>query len=246
MKYYPPRFLFRRQEILSRIKRGDEFLEIGAGNLYLARDLLHYFDRGTVVDSNPDIAEIYAALSESLKKRLCLYTEDLFKLVPSLGRYDCVIACEVLEHVENDDEFLARICSLLNPDGQLVVSVPARMKYWSRHDELVGHFRRYEKDSIAEAVFRQGLTNVKVISYGFPFVNLLRLPRIALAYLQSIERSSWTRDEQTRRSAILRAPTLVNLAGLVCNKYSVYPFSLASSIFNDLELSDGYIITAQK
>lgn len=246
MRYYPPRFLFRRYEILKHIRQGEEFLEIGAGNLDLAQDLLNHFDRGTAIDSNPDIAAVYANLSSSTKSHLCLHTEDFLDMAPSLGEYDCVVACEVMEHVKNDLEFLALISDLVKPNGQLILSVPARMKYWSRDDEIAGHFRRYERDAISEAVLRQGFGDLSILSYGFPFTNLARFFRIAWAYQQSARRSSLTVAERTRRIAILRAPAYANLLGLICNRYSIHPLGLIASLFNDLDLSDGYLIVAER
>jgi hypothetical protein len=50
MKYYPPRYLFRRYELLRRVSEGNHFLEIGAGRLLLSVELLRYFRRGTLID----------------------------------------------------------------------------------------------------------------------------------------------------------------------------------------------------
>ncbi|MFX0203795.1 MAG: class I SAM-dependent methyltransferase [Candidatus Hodarchaeota archaeon] len=248
MKYYPPRFLFRRYEILRRVKRGENFLEIGPGNLYLAVDLLGYFKRGTLVDFNPDIRERYDTLKKPLKERLDIVIANFSSSATQLqSKYDCIVACEVMEHIENDGDFLNKVYNLLNDHGQLVLSVPSRMHFWSKDDEIIGHFRRYEKRHIINILSKQGLRNIDIISYGFPFLNILRLPRILLARLQYSEKAHWSIERQTQQSGMMiQATLLINLLGIFCNPYTVYPLNLLASWFNKYDLSDGYVVTAEK
>jgi len=145
MTYYPPRYLFRRYEILHMIRPGHNFLEIGAGNLKLSQDLLRLFNTGTLIDYNLETQALYDKLDVSLRQRSQLIIADFLSL--ALPRqYDCVIACEVLEHVQDDEVFVQKAYRLLCDQGQLILSVPSRMKFWSLHDEIVGHLRRYEKE----------------------------------------------------------------------------------------------------
>jgi SAM-dependent methyltransferase len=246
MKYYPPRFLFRRYEILRRVKRGNNFLEIGPGNLNLAQDLLCYFDRGTLVDYNPAVKKRYNNLPESLKKRLALVIADFSPSISFQTKYDCIVACEVMEHVDNEERFLDTMIGLLSNQGQLVLSVPSRMKFWSKHDEIVGHLKRYERDDIVKLLSKQNLKNVTVISYGFPFVNILRWPRILLAQIQYHKKIRWSQKKQTQQSGFMQATLLTDLLGIVCNRYTTYSLNLLSSLFNQYDLSDGYVIIAEK
>ena len=247
IRYYPPRFLFRRYEILRRVKRGTSFLEIGPGNLYLAVDLLGYFKRGTLIDYNLQVKDRYDNLEEPLKEHLDLMIGEFFTSVTQLQlKYDCVVACEVMEHVENDGNFLSIAHDLLNDQGQLVLSVPSRMKYWSKHDEIVGHFRRYEKQRIINILSDQGFQNICVVSYGFPFLNILRLLRILLAWFQYDSRVKWSKDRQIQQSGFIQVNFLTSLLGVICNKHTVYPLNLLSCLFNGRDLSDGYVITAEK
>ena len=229
------------------MKRGANFLEIGPGNLYLAVDLLGYFQRGTLIDYNLQVKDRYDNLEEPLKERLDLMIGEFFTSVIQLqSKYDCVVACEVMEHVENDTHFLSIAYDLLNDRGQLVLSVPSRMKYWSKHDEIVGHFRRYEKQRIINILSDQGFQNICVVSYGFPFLNILRLPRILLAWFQYDSRVKWSKDRQIQQSGFIQANFLTSLLGVICNKRTVYPLNLLSSPFNARDLSDGYVIVAEK
>jgi SAM-dependent methyltransferase len=63
---------------------------------------------------------------------------------PPAERFPLVLALDVLEHVEDDAGFVRRIVAdHLEPGGYLLVSVPAWPVLYSRHDEALGHVRRY-------------------------------------------------------------------------------------------------------
>jgi SAM-dependent methyltransferase len=59
-------------------------------------------------------------------------------------RFPLVLALDVLEHVADDAGFLKRVVAdNLGPGGHVLVSVPAWPVLFSRHDEVLGHVRRY-------------------------------------------------------------------------------------------------------
>ena len=245
MKYYPPRYLFRRYELLRRLGEGEHFLEIGAGRLLLSVELLRHFKRGTLVDFSPRTAEMYEALEDSARSRLTLMITD-FMDARIENSVDAVVACEVLEHIEYEDAFLEKVYGHLKPGGHLILSVPARKDLWARDDEMAGHFRRYEKSEIADLLSRHGLRLLEVISYGFPFVNLFRIARIMLANRQYAEKSQWSKDERTKDSgSMLKGPLIASL-GLLVNPVTIYPLCLVSSMFNSQDRSDGYLIISEK
>ncbi len=59
------------------------------------------------------------------------------------GRFDVVIATDVIEHLDDDRRALAELRRVTAPGGRLVVTVPAYTWLWSRHDESMHHRRRY-------------------------------------------------------------------------------------------------------
>jgi len=73
-------------------------------------------------------------------------------------RFDVVLLLDVIEHVPDDVGLLRDVAEgLLVPDGVVVVSVPAHMQLYSRHDVVLGHFRRYEASGLRSALVRAGL-----------------------------------------------------------------------------------------
>jgi hypothetical protein len=61
------------------------------------------------------------------------------------------------------------IVSLLKPRGLAVFTVPGGMRYWSKQDEVAGHYRRFEYDEFATVVNESGLQIERHYGWGCPF-----------------------------------------------------------------------------
>lgn len=247
MIYLAPRFLFRRHEVVRQVEAGHSFMEIGAGNLTLTRELLQHFDRGLAVDFTDDLEASFEKLPEELQRRLEVRNTDFMtESVP--GAFDCVVACEVMEHVEDDLGFLRKIHERLRPGGQAIISVPAKARYWSVHDELVGHLRRYEKVDLLAKAQQAGFGKLQVISYGYPWINLLSKLRVWLAGRTLKGRESWDKERQTRMSNHLQIPDWLqkSFIPLFINRFTCYPFAFIARLFNDADRSDGYILMMRR
>ena len=62
--------------------------------------------------------------------------------------FDTILYIDVLEHIQSDDEELARAARLLNPGGHLVVMSPAHQFLFSKLDSAAGHVRRYTRNTL--------------------------------------------------------------------------------------------------
>lgn len=60
----------------------------------------------------------------------------------------CCLLMDVLEHIEDDVGFLKDVVLSLPRGGRVLITVPAEMALWSRHDQEVGHFRRYDMKTL--------------------------------------------------------------------------------------------------
>jgi len=80
------------------------------------------------------------------------------------------LAIAVIEHVPDDDTALSEIARVLRPAGRAWVTVPHALRNIApvfrpanrRHDRRLGHLRRYEAESLANAGRRFGLEVVDV------------------------------------------------------------------------------------
>jgi 2-polyprenyl-3-methyl-5-hydroxy-6-metoxy-1,4-benzoquinol methylase len=78
--------------------------------------------------------------------------------LPRDAMYDLILYIDVVEHIEDDAADLERACRHLKPGGALAIIVPAFQGLYSPFDRAVGHYRRYSKKRLTEAVpshFRQ-------------------------------------------------------------------------------------------
>ena len=72
-------------------------------------------------------------------------------------RYALVLMLDVLEHLEDPVGALRHARSLLEPDGRLVLTVPAFPWLWTHHDELNRHQVRYTRATLGAQVRKAGL-----------------------------------------------------------------------------------------
>lgn len=64
------------------------------------------------------------------------------------SEFDVVCLLDVLEHIDQDEESLNAVKSLLSSQGKLLITVPAYSWLWSSHDVFNHHKRRYTKKQL--------------------------------------------------------------------------------------------------
>lgn len=62
---------------------------------------------------------------------------------------DAVTIMDVLEHVPDDYAMLSKLLSAARPGAHFLITVPADLSLWSKHDEVFGHYRRYDREQLA-------------------------------------------------------------------------------------------------
>ncbi len=104
---------------------------------------------------------------------------NLTKEVPFEKKsFSVITLLDVIEHIDDDLEFLRTINDLLMEDGILICTVPAYPFLWGGQDILSYHKRRYWLKELREKIQASGF-KIKKISYFntllAPFVFLIRL-----------------------------------------------------------------------
>lgn len=100
---------------------------------------------------DPDADSI--AMHQSIVDEMSLRNVDLFlkPVEEHDGRdYDVVVCTDVLEHIEDDKAAVTKIYQSLRQGGKLCVSVPALPALYGFHDEKLGHYRRYTRQTLIE------------------------------------------------------------------------------------------------
>lgn len=65
---------------------------------------------------------------------------------------DFAVMHDVLEHIDDHAGAAATLKSIVRPNGRIVLSVPALRALYGKHDEELGHFRRYSKISLRQVL----------------------------------------------------------------------------------------------
>jgi SAM-dependent methyltransferase len=85
---------------------------------------------------------------------------------------------DVLEHVPDDREMLARMVDVLRPGGYVFITVPADMRLWSEQDERLGHYRRYDPALLRGIWAGMPVSEVMLSHFNsrlYPVVRMVRL-----------------------------------------------------------------------
>ena len=175
-------FLGRRAVILAEMARrlpasGVRLAELGCGSGGMLEALGRF---GTAVGVEMDPALRARARERGLDVRAGALPEAI-PLEP--GRWDAVCLFDVLEHVDDEAGALVACRRLLAPGGRLFVTVPAYAWLWSRHDELLGHRRRYTARALRRAAEGGGYTVERLTYFNTllaPPIMAVRLARAAL------------------------------------------------------------------
>lgn len=242
-----PRYLMRLaliEKILDAMPRSpSKFLEIGPGmgdvSLYVAKRFPQ--SAGILLDFSEESSKVLRERICGLE-RLSLVVGDFMEYAAP-GSYDLVIACEVLEHIEDDRVAFAKIASLLSPNGCFICSVPAFMSKWQLADQYAGHYRRYERDEIVQKVAANGLSIDRLWCYGFPITGLTYFARQAY-YGGRLRSCSGTMEQATKRSGVERP-----LAGVFRRlrlDRLLRPFFWIQYLARDTDLGDGFIVLARR
>lgn len=88
------------------------------------------------------------ALSRAMKEELNLQNVTIYEagIESFTGKnYDIVVCNDVLEHLPDPVNAVSHLTKMLKSGGVLCVSVPALQWLFGYHDQLLGHYRRYNR-----------------------------------------------------------------------------------------------------
>lgn len=153
-----------KAKLVLKLVEGKNILDVGCASGRLSKSLI---DRGynvTAIDTD------YKAVEISKKKGINSFVADISEWQTD-QKFDCIILGDVLEHIQDDKEAIRKIYNMLNPNGCIVVNVPAYQALFSKHDLALGHKRRYSNKELKTKLKESGFN----IEY-FRHWNLLALP----------------------------------------------------------------------
>ncbi|MBV9489519.1 MAG: class I SAM-dependent methyltransferase [Verrucomicrobia bacterium] len=211
----------RRFQVATRLLRGINLKgcaigEIGCGNGLVQRQFEERF--GTPVDGH-DLNLI--SLRQNVSRLSPLRCYNIFERRPEFRqRYDLLLLFDVLEHIEDDDAFLDAALDMLQPDGRLMVNVPALRSLFSAYDRAAGHVRRYSLPELADRLEKHGLVVEQATYWGLSLLPALWIRKRILAGVK---------PEQVIRRGFSPVNRVVNEGMLLLSKVEPLPQKVAGT-----------------
>lgn len=145
---------------------GPSVLEVGCGTGNFTLLLAESGRRVTAFDLNADYVE-QARKRFASASNVQVHCADA-TTAEWTETFDSVVLLDVLEHIEADTDFLNRLRRALKPDGRLILKVPAGSWLYSPMDQAIGHYRRYDKRSLGEAIRTAEMVPVSMSYFNLP------------------------------------------------------------------------------
>jgi 2-polyprenyl-3-methyl-5-hydroxy-6-metoxy-1,4-benzoquinol methylase len=157
-----------KTKLILDMVEGKNILDVGCGACTLSKILVEKSYNVTAIDDDEKAIEI------AKKKGIRGFKADIISWKTNT-KFDCVIASDVLEHIDDDKLVMRKIRAMLKPGGCLILNVPSYKFLFGKHDIYLGHKRRYSDDEL----------KTKLEELGFEIEsqrhwNLLALPMTVL------------------------------------------------------------------
>jgi len=240
-----PGYLLRENACMYLLKKIDNIkkvLEIGPGDgNFIQRLYNKYHCNYTVLEASKEAFGFLNLKFKNFKNIKIL--NKYYNICIKGKKFDTIIFLEVLEHQRYDLDFLKEIKKNLKNDGYILFSVPAHSKYWSYHDEISGHFRRYDKIDIIQILKKSKFKLIKIINYGFPFTNFTYYFNKIISKIM-LKRTKDNKYKRTLKSGFnIKKKYYFN--NMIFNNLFFFPFIIFQRIFFNLNFGMGYIILAK-
>ena len=126
---------------------GSDVLEVGAGIGTITAGLRRPEMNWVALEPDDEMFRVLEKEFQNLDSGMAIFGKTLSEY-SGLEKFDSVLYFDVLEHIEHDSKEVELACSKLNPNGYLIILVPAHQSLFSPFDTEIGHFRRYDRQSL--------------------------------------------------------------------------------------------------
>jgi len=149
---------------------GNNILEVGSGDRSFTKEIVADKPNAERIISIEPSPVLFGEHKDNFQfpSSVSFFPEDLFNVTPdTYGKFDTAIFIHVLEHIEKHKEAIDHTATLLKPGGHVLIEVPALPFLNSRHDEMLGHYRRYTK-KVMRSVINTDIYEIVRIGYNDP------------------------------------------------------------------------------
>lgn len=152
-------------------------MDVGCGDAYFIATLKRKFPQincvGVDINFTP---EIKTAILERYKDCTLQLFTTVEEAKQQVGKVDLILLMDVIEHIADDISFLKNeILPVMESDKcYTFITVPAYQFLFTKHDEFLGHYRRYNNKLLKKNVALSGI-NSRECGYFFTTLIGLRL-----------------------------------------------------------------------
>ena len=203
-------------QIISNInlKKNNNILDFGAGS-GVNLDMLEKYGLVDVHEQNKYAKKIIKKRHKKIKN---LYSTLKIKK----KFYDLILVADVIEHVKKPKNLLKDLKKFLKKDGRILITVPAYQFLFSRKDEALGHYRRYNKNHL-----KNELSGFKIENISY-FNTFLCIPIIIMTLLNKLLKRDYIKEVETTPNFILnKLLYIVFAAERYFIKYLNLPFGVS-------------------
>lgn len=144
-----------------------KILDVGCGTGRVL-EMLNPFGEVEGIDSSPEAIKFCLLRGQKNVKLM-----DVNKLGSQNKKYDLIVTLDVLYHetILNVDKVISTFYEALNPNGILILNLPAFDILKRNHDRAVGGVRRFKKSTFSKILIKSGF-EITALTYRLPILFL--------------------------------------------------------------------------
>lgn len=209
--YYEHKFNVILKLLKHDLPRSRNLIDVGAGSALFSLELLRQYEGLSCTAIDPGYS-------------LDIFTDEKLRITylrePNGSQGDLYLMTDVLEHVENDVDFLAAYVEGAKSGSKFVVTVPAFMILWSGHDIFLKHFKRYRKRELCQVLKKCGL---EIQSVNYIYVSLFPIALLVRSLPKARVPNSQLKKQGRFLNGLLRA---ILKTDWVLSKYAPFGVSI--------------------
>ena len=158
-------------------------LDIGCGDGFLISELASDLDCCNAFAVDTELSD-ETVINLSLNNNGIVFAREVNQCSKQWA--DALLLLDVIEHQKDDLMFLQHLTEqYVKRFGVVLITVPAYNQLFSRHDEFLGHYRRYDRAELLSLVEASGLVTLRS---GYAFSSLLA-PRLVTKTFERLFKS---------------------------------------------------------
>ena len=177
----------------SRVLIFDSILQ----NLKLKKNI-KILDYGSGVGSNIAMLKKYGKV-DSLEPNIIAtkFLKKTFKIkiIKKLKKkYNLILLADVIEHIKNDRKKIKEIFGALNNNGYLILTAPAFQFLFSKKDESLHHYRRYNSYNLLSMFNKKEIKIIKLSYFNFILffpiaITILLFKLLRINFIDKVEKT---------------------------------------------------------